>query len=267
MLRYSQGDVMATPIDQVQVVHSPDSGPPVPLPNCVGGALVTGQVACVLRPVVRTAQNTFVTVLTTETSRWRVRRSAPITLTTPPVAPAGLKVAEAKPYDGSVLRVKWSKVTGSSAASSYRVILDGKVRVKAPRDKTAVTIKNPGPGKHRLQVVGVNVLGVGVPARAKVTIKPLSRPRRVTAVPGAAGGPRTVVLSWRRPAESGGLAVTSYRVIVRNAAGQRVRAVKVASGRQVAIALPSGRYRFAVRARNAGGAGPWSPATPAVRPR
>ena len=78
VLRFSQADVMTTPLAEVQVgphqrrrgdgedprLHQRDRLPP-------------GAPYCIVRPVVRDSQNTFVTVLTTETSRWRLRRQQP----------------------------------------------------------------------------------------------------------------------------------------------------------------------------------------------
>ena len=110
-LRYSQPDVMATPLDQVQVAHINDAGVMTRIPDCVGAAtLPPGAPYCVVRPVTRDAQNTFVTVLTTLTSRWRLRRTAPGETfdQTPPAAPAGLTAGRAAPGDGSVVHLAWT---------------------------------------------------------------------------------------------------------------------------------------------------------------
>ena len=50
-LRFSQADVMATPLDQVQVVHTTDAGFDVLLPDCANGTLPAGLFSCVVRPV------------------------------------------------------------------------------------------------------------------------------------------------------------------------------------------------------------------------
>jgi hypothetical protein len=76
-LRFSQADVMATPLAEVQVGHISDAGVMTRTPDCLSGTIPPGAPYCVVRPVARDSQNTFVTVLTTQTSRWRVRRQLP----------------------------------------------------------------------------------------------------------------------------------------------------------------------------------------------
>ena len=78
VLRFSQADVMATPLSEVQVGHISDAGVMTKTPDCISGTLPPGAPYCVDRATMsRTTQNTFVTVLTTQTSRWRLRRQAP----------------------------------------------------------------------------------------------------------------------------------------------------------------------------------------------
>ncbi len=106
-LRFSQADVMQTAVQEVQVWHTPDSGPGGQIPDCAGDTVPAGTVACVRRPVTRTSDNTFVTVLAIETSRWRVRRGQIIVHETPS-EPQGLAVKQAAPFDGSALAVTWA---------------------------------------------------------------------------------------------------------------------------------------------------------------
>ena len=69
---------MATPLTEVQVGHISDAGVMTKTPDCISGTLPPGAPYCVDRPLIRArTQNTFVTVLTTQTSRWRLRRQAP----------------------------------------------------------------------------------------------------------------------------------------------------------------------------------------------
>ena len=114
-LRYSQADVMGTPLDEVQVVHTTDDLQQVLLPDCVNGPCPAVCGAACKRPVTRNGQNTFVTVLTTQTSRWRVRRSLPVENQGAPTAPRAVTVKEAKPFDGSVLKVSWTAPASSGA--------------------------------------------------------------------------------------------------------------------------------------------------------
>ncbi len=155
-LRFSQADVMATPVDQVQVVHTTDNGQDVLLPDCAAGALPSGLYSCIQRPVTRDAQNTYVTVLTVTTSRWHLRRGLPVANQGAPTAPQNLKVAVG---DGSALKVSWVPPAspGAGPVSSYRVTADGKT--KATTSGTSAVVKNLGPGKHAIRVVAVNAAG------------------------------------------------------------------------------------------------------------
>ncbi len=213
-LRYSQADVMGTPLSEVQVVHTTDDGFQVPLPDCAGGALPAGLWSCVVRPATRDSQNTFVTVLTTVTSRWHLRRDLPTENQGAPTAPKGLTVKKAAPFDGSVLRVAWSAPASSGAGpvTSYRVLLDGKL--KSSPTGTSVLIKNPGRGKHTIKVKAASAAGQGPEAAVSVSIDELSKPRKAAAVRGKAGGDRTAGVTWKPPAEAGGLAIKRYMVAV-----------------------------------------------------
>ena len=264
-LRFSQADVMATALDQIQVVHTPDSGPDILLPDCVNGALPAGLSSCVVRPATRTATNTFVNVLTTTTSRWHLRRGQHVENQGAPTAPQGLKL---NPGDGSVVKVSWSAPAspGAGPVSSYRVFADG--TRKATSTGTTAKLKNLGPGRHTITVAAVNAAGQGPKVSAKVRLAALSRPRQVTGVEGRAGSPATAGVRWRPPASAGGLVLKAYVVTVLRANGSKVTTTKVKAGKRSAtFTLPAGRYRFKVRAVNADGPGPWSALTAAVRSR
>ena len=49
-------------------------------------------------------------------------------------------------------------------------------------------VTNSGPGEHVFKVSAVNTLGEGAAATAKITLDKLSKPRKVEALQGAAGG-------------------------------------------------------------------------------
>jgi len=267
-IRFSQADVMNTPLGEVQVVHTTDSGHEVVLPSCVNGALPAGLWSCVVRPVQRNSQNTFVAMLTTVTSRWHLRRDLPVENQGAPTAPQGLTVKEAAPFDGSVLRVAWSPPASSGAGpvASYRVLLDGEL--KASPTGTSVLIKNPGPGKHTIKVTAVSAAGQGPQAAAAVTIDQLSKPRKAAAVRGKAGGDRTAGVTWKPPAEAGGLTINRYMIaIFKNGVGKVDKQKVAASKRKFMVELKRGKYQFRVRAKNADGWGPWSKPTDLVSPR
>jgi hypothetical protein len=268
VLRFSQADVMSTPLDEVQVVHTTDDNQQVLLPDCVNGALPSGLWSCVVRPVTRTPQNTFVTVLTKQTSRWKVRRSLPVENQGAPGAPRGVTVKEAKPFDGSRLSVSWVAPASSGAGpvSAYRVFVDGKL--KASPAATSVTVKDAGPGKHTVKVAAVNAAGTGVTAADTIKLAPLSKPRKVTGVDGAAGGKATAGVTWKPPADAGGLTIKGYKIAIFRTNGKQVSITKVkATKRAATFSLPPGRYRFRVRALNRDDAGPWSRPTDIVRCR
>ncbi len=268
VLRFSQADVMSTPLDEVQVVHTTDDNQQVLLPACVNGALPSGLWSCVVRPVTRTAQNTFVNVLTTQTSRWRLRRALPVENQGAPSAPRRVTVEEAKPFDGSRLSVSWIAPASSGAGpiSAYRVFVDGKL--KASPAATSVTFKDAGPGNHTVTVAAVNAAGTGVTAADAIKLAPLSKPRKVTGVDGTAGGKATAGVKWKPPADAGGLTVKGYKIAIFRSNGKKVSITKVkASKRTATFSLPPGKYRFRVRALNRDDAGPWSGLTDAVRCR
>jgi hypothetical protein len=266
-LRYSQADVMGTPLDEVQVVHTTDDLQQVVLPSCANGALPAGLWSCVQRPVTRNGQNTFVTVLTTQTSRWRVRRSLPVVNQGAPSAPRAVTVKEAKPFDGSVLRVSWTAPasSGAGAVAAYRVFVDGKL--KASPAGTSATVKNAGPGKHKIKVAAVNAAGTSATSSDAIKLAPLSKPRKVDAVRGKAGAPSTVTLVWKSPADAGGLILKKYEVAVYRG-DRKVDTEKLsAKKRKVVLTLAGGQYTFRVRAQNTDTWGPWSKPSGPVRPR
>jgi hypothetical protein len=269
-LRFSQADVMSTPLSEVQVGHISDTGLMTKTPDCVGQDLPAGSNYCVVRPVTRNAQNTFVTVKTIETSRWRLRRTGPTENfdQTAPSAPQSPSATNAPPGDGSVLRLSWGAPAGDggAAVSSYRVFLDG--QQVATTSGLSADVKNPGLGAHTLEVAAVNIVGASGKVGATITVKKLSKPRGVKALQGAKGGKLTAGVKWKAPASSGGLQIKAYQVVVLNKAGKVVQKKKVsASKHKLLLKLPSGKYRFKVRAKNLDKYGPFSKPTDLTSPR
>jgi hypothetical protein len=267
-LRFSQADVMGTPLDQVQVVHQTDTGFDVLLPDCVNGALPAGLYSCVVRPATRTAENTFVSVLTTTTSRWRVRRGQAVENQGAPTEPQGLVVTEAAPFDGTAHTVTWAAPASSGAGpvAAYRVSLDGAV-VSSPAG-TSVVLKNPGPGEHSITVAAVSAAGQGPAATATTKVAGLSKPRKVNEVQGKKGGKLTAGAKWKAPADAGGFAISKFKVAVFKADGTKVDTEVVKAGRlRYLFTLKQGRYFVKVKAGNADRWGAWSKKTDLVRPR
>ncbi len=269
-LRFSQADVMSTPLAEVQVAHISDAGVMTKAPDCVGQALPAGAAYCVVRPVTRTAQNTFVTVHTTQTSRWRLRRTGAGENfdQTAPSGPQAVTVTPAPPGDGSVVRLSWVAPAndGGAEVASYLVFVDG-VQVATTTGLSA-DVRNAGPGAHTLEVAAVNAVGASARVGATITLKKLSKPRKLATLRGKKGGKKTAGVKWLAPAASGGLAITGYQVKVLTASGRKVKVKAVSAGKhRYVLKLKPGRYVFKVRARNATGYGPWSKATKPVRPR
>jgi hypothetical protein len=269
-LRYSQPDVMATPLDQVQVAHISDAGVMSQTPDCSGAGLPAGATYCVVRPVLRDAQNTFVTVRTIQTSRWRLRRIGPSENFAQglPTAPQSLAAVLAASDDGSSVRLVWAPPAddGGAAVTGYRVYRDGVLFTTT--DLATAVVTDPGPGLHRFSVSAVNALGEGTPATRSLTLAALSKPRKVTGIQGSKGGKATAGVKWKPPAAAGGLALTGYKVAVFKANGKKVGTKIVKAGqRKYLFTLKNGRYFFKVRARNSDRWGPWSKKTALVRPR
>ena len=267
VLRFSQADVMSTPLDEVQVVHTTDDNQQVLLPACVNGALPSGLWSCVVRPVTRTAQNTFVNVLTTQTSRWHLRRALPVENQGAPSAPRGVMVKEAKPFDGSRLSVSWVAPASSGAGpiSAYRVFVDGKL--KASPAATSVTFKNAGPGNHTVTVAAVNAAGTGVTAADTIKLAPLSKPRKVTGVDGTAGRQR----DRGREVEATGRRGRAHRQRATRSRSSAGNGKKVATPRskakqaQATFFAEAGQVRASGACPNTDRWGPWSKPTDVVR--
>jgi len=270
-LRFSQADVMATPLAEIQVGHISDvTGVMTKTPDCISGTLPPGASFCINRQAVfRTTENTFVTVLTTQTSRWRVRRTAPGESfdQTAPDAPQGL-ATKLSPKDGSGVALSWTPPAndGGAAPTAYRVYRDGKLLTAV--GGTSLAVKNSGPGEHVFMVTAVNVIGEGAAGTTKVKLDKLSKPRKVTALRGAAGGKLTAGAKWKPPADAGGYTITKYKVGVFKKNGKKVdiKVVK-ASKLKYLFKLAPARYFVRVKARNTDRWGPWSKPTDLVRPR
>ncbi len=258
---------MSTPLNEVQVGHISDAGVMLQTPDCVGQDLPAGANYCIVRPVARNAQNTYVTVKTIETSRWRLRRTVPGEnfAQTAPSAPQSFA---AKPGDGSVVQLSWAAPVndGGAAVSSYNVLLDGKQ--VATTTGLSAGVANAGPGQHTVEVVAVNAIGASTKVGATLTLKKLSKPRGAKALRGAKGGKKTAGLKWKAPKSAGGLQLKRYQVVVVNKKGKVVAKKKVGAAKhRVMVTLKPGKYRFKVRAKNLDKYGPFSAWTDYVRPR
>ena len=210
-------------------------------------------------------------MLTTETSRWRVRRqqAGESFDQTAPGAARDLVAKLAAPGDGSKVALSWAAPAndGGAAVSAYRVLRDGQ-QLLATDGGTSAVVSDPGPGKHTFTVVAVNIVGASAGANASMSIDKLSKPRKVKPVQGKKGGKLTAGAKWKAPADAGGFAITKYKVAVFKKNGKKVDTKVVSASKlKLLFKLKPGRYYLKVKARNADTWGPWSKKSDLVRPR
>lgn len=273
-LRYSQADVMATPLADLQVAHVDDvTGAMTKAPDCVAGEIPAGASYCIDRSLLsRTAENTFITVRTTETSRWHIRRvpADDNFAQQAPTAPQTVVAKLAPPGDGSGVKLSWGyPADDGGAAPKYRIYRDGDLVATAGASASSFVVKNNGPGTHEFKVKAVNSEGAsGFSNPSTIKLDKLSKPRQVKAVQGPAGGTRTAGATWQRPADAGGYVIKRYQVAAYTLGGRLVSSIIVgAQARKAFLSLRPGQYKLKVRAKNVVKWGPWSRATSAVSPR
>ena len=185
--------------------------------------------------------------------------------------------------------VRWNRpVQGSSVITGYSVQVldsnggqDGLLRA-APETATAsnarslnVTGLTAGRAYH-FQVRATNAAGNSAFSAPSNTVSPLTvagAPGILRANPGAIGGTVTARANWTAPASNGGTAITGYvvtamRINARGSVVIRTNSVtQHFSVRSLAMTLPAGNYRFAVRARNAMGMSAYSASSQVVTAR
>ena len=199
-------------------------------------------------------------MLTTQTSRWRLRRqqAGESFDQTAPSAARDLVAKLAAPGDGSKVALSWAAPAndGGAAVSAYRVFRDGQL-LFATDGSTSAVVSDPGPGDHTFSVAAVNIVGASAGANAAVTIDKLSKPRKVKPVKGKKGGKLTAGAKWKAPADAGGFAISKYKVAVFKKNGKKVDTKVVKAGQlKFLFKLKPGRYYFKVKARNADTLGP-----------
>ena len=157
---------------------------------------------------------------------------------------------------------------GGSPVTGYDVFVDDVLLGQTGPGGTGLTLSGLQRGRtYDLAVRAVNAVGESPFAHLSVT-DPATTPsatRIGRAVSGARGGRITATATWRPPTSTGGAAVNGYLVMAYqvNASGKVIRTVRstvlAAGARSYSMRLPAqGRWRFAVRARNAAGFGPLS---------
>ncbi|WP_199907729.1 peroxidase family protein [Nocardioides terrigena] len=242
-----------------------------------------------------TATSTVVTALTNGTGyNFRVRAvnavgvgalsAASNTVTptgpAPATAPGAPTIGTAVAGNASAT-VSWTAPanTGGSAITEYRVqvrvgttLIRTVTGIAPTATSTVVSALTNGTG-YNFRVRAVNAVGVGALSAASNTVTPTgpapatapAAPTIATAVAGVAGGAITATANWAAPANTGGSAITGYRVFAlrMSAAGAVLQttqsAVLASTARTLAMTLPqTGNYRFQVVAINAIGTSPRS---------
>jgi hypothetical protein len=168
--------------------------------------------------------------------------------------------------DGGSATIDWSAPTstGGTSITGYIVTRDNSAPVALSAEQRTFTFSGLQPGStDNIAVQAVNAVGDGTPAAVAVKV-PATKPGRGrirSASSGTSGGKVTAVARWRAPSTDGGARVNGYRVYGyrfndRGSVVQRViSSVRSASARSWQPSLHRGRWKFAVRARNAVGWG------------
>jgi len=200
---------------------------------------------------------------------------SPQATVTPPTVP-GAPVIGAASFGNASATVRWTAPAdnGGSAITGYLVrVVDsagtqvGALRAAAATAASLVVTGLANGSAYRFQVAAVNAAGTGPDSALSAAVIPATVPGAPvigTAAPGTAGGALTATANWTPPASDGGSAVTGYRVraLQISATGTVVAAttsaIQPGSARQLTMTLPTGNYRFTVRAINKAGPGPRS---------
>ncbi len=121
-----------------------------------------------------------------------------------------------------------------------------------------------------MSVRAVNPIGAGPAATATVNVPTTpGAPGIGKATKGKKGGKKTATVAWTAPATDGSSPITGYTVLIYKATGRLVRTVTGlgSSSTSYTAKLRRGKYRFAVIALNALGAGPPSQQSRLVKAR
>lgn len=189
-------------------------------------------------------------------------------VTLAPGAPTGLVVGTAA--DGRSATVTWAAPAfdGGSPVTGYTVGRTGGPSQDVGAGTLTTTWSGLTPGTaYTFTVTAKNVVGPGEVASATAT-----QPNVPGAAPtpkakkGKKGGKKTASVTWT-PAANGGSPVTGWTVLVYKASGALKKTVSglPASASSYTFKGKGGKYRFAVVATNAVGAGATSPQSRAVK--
>ena len=193
-----------------------------------------------------------------------------------PTAPTNVQVIPAA--NGQSATVTWSPPAsdGGSPVTGYTLTRTGGAPVDVGVVGTYAWTGLTSGSTYTFTVAAKNAAGTG-PTATKTATMPTpaadptgpGNPPQAAVAPGAPtigaakggrpGGKKTASVSWTAPANTGGSALTGYRVLVFDKSGQLVSTFSVSAGKTTYKArLKRGKYTFAVVALNSVGASPQS---------
>jgi predicted phage tail protein len=200
----------------------------------------------------------------------------PLSVVTAPTAPTlGAVVA-----GNAQVTVNWTPPTdnGGSPITRYDVrvanaatnVQIGALRPAGANATSPVVTGLTNGTAVRVQVRAVNVVGASAFTGLSAAVTPATVPtvpQLVLALGGLPGGAVNATVLWAAPANTGGSAITNYRITAINQAtgnATTVAPLQPATAWTFTMALSAGTYRFTVQAINAVGSGPTSPPSNAV---
>ena len=190
-----------------------------------------------------------------------------------PDAPRNLRVQPSGFGQNVGLLVSWTSPAndGGSPVTGYRiqVSLNGfsnwnDVVSNTGSSVTNYTHSNLPPGVTRYyRVAAINRLGTSPYSDVASGMTQAAPPTAPTAVNARATGPRSITVSWRAPLNSGGAAITSYRVFRRGPRDSGFNLHGTTQGTATSFMdtqalLPATSYSYQVTAVNSAGEGPRS---------
>ena len=182
--------------------------------------------------------------------------------------PSAPTAVSATPYPGEVV-LTWVPPSndGGPTILGYEITALGVPTETASPDKTTWTVKSLSAGAPiTFHISAINAIGKSATADYLAVTLPKTPGAPTSIVATALGS--TLTVTWAAPADSGGTAITEYRVYVLDGTGADIPALSPQpppTGTKVDIKLvPDGTYTVKVAAKNAAGEGPRSAASAQV---
>jgi hypothetical protein len=165
---------------------------------------------------------------------------------------------------------------GGSPVTGYEVLQNGTSITTVPATPRSLVVTRLARGTaYTFAVRAINAVGPGPLATVSTSVPAVAPGAPVIgrAASGAKGGKRTATATWQSPTDDGGAAIGSFQVVAYHLSstgaviGTARSGQLPATARSLKMTLAAGRWKFAVLARNAVGAGPLSAKSNAVTAR